>query len=903
MLTIGAVDLLVNERKDMTTGLLLKARSHFEPTRWHMVRNGILSLLSFAVSVLVSAAQGQDLQAGGVQGAEMILLSPDKRLNEEIKLKDIRTISQYGFDDRGGRIAFNPKVPATWRWLAAFNVWTKGERRSFFLYDGWLFTTVNVISGCRRQLCESDVSHFIRSNVYHAAFHRKKAVENEIVVLLVSPKKQRVSVELDSTFFGHHKVLEFDMNELEAKFISVSILPEEFTVVAWAPEIVPRRSIALNNNWYFRKGDVSGAEKPSFDHSNWQSVSIPHTWNDRDVYDVRNIRDGLDIMEMYYRGPGWYRKVFVPEASLKGLNLKLHFLGANQVTDVWLNGICLGRHIGGYLGFQFDVTTVLRLGKKNVLAVRVDNAYNYDIPPHTADFDFYGGLYREVELIAASPVRIEDVLVRTPTVSRAVATVSAKSDIRNSTRQEKQLTLVANIVSPYNEIVQSVASQVLVPAGNTISVDQKLPPIKNPLLWSPDRPWLYKVYSTIYDEKGTAVDQTISPLGFRWFAFDADSGFFLNGRSLKLKGVNIHQDFLNKGNAVGIDQKRADLTNVKMMGANFVRLAHYPHHPAVLDLADSLGLLVWEEIPFLNTVGREEFFKNTKQMLVDMIARDKNHPSIILWGLGNEFTMTWLAEDDTRFAKQLTQDLHSLVKQLDPTRLTVQAHNEVSDTTILGITDVQGRNRYYGWYEGTYTDLGPALDREKKMFPHWKVLVSEYGAEAKYGYHVDDPTIFDHSETYQMLFHEASWQAINNRPWVAGGAIWNMYDFGSFRKIGNIPHINQKGMMTKDRKPKGVYYYYQSQWSSKPMVYIVSHTWTHRKGVEGVPQSVRVFSNCDSVEFFLNGNTLGKQEHGFVWKTHLTNGENTLRAIGYSKGETVRDEMMLFFDAIRADKH
>ena len=598
---------------------------------------------------------------------------------------------------------------------------------------------------------------------------------------------------------------------------------------------------------------------------------------------------------MYYRGPGWYRRVFVPEASLKGLNLKLHFLGANQVTDVWLNGKYLGRHVGGYLGFQFDVTGILRPGMENVLAVRVNNAYNYDIPPHSADFNFYGGIYREVELLATHPLHISDVLIRTPSVSCTAATVVVRSEIRNSTKKDEQLKLVANVVSPYNEIVQSSAMQVLVPAGKTMTIDQQLPTVKNPLLWSPEHPWLYKVYATIYDERGTALDQTISEFGFRWYSFDADSGFFLNGRNLKLKGVNIHQDFLNKGNAVGIDQKRMDLKNIKAMGANFVRLAHYPHHPIVLDLADQLGLLVWEEIPLVNTVGGEEFFKNTRQMLVDMIARDKNHPSVILWGVGNEFAMESLAAEDTKRAKQLVQELHDLAKQLDPTRLTVQAHNALSDTTIFGITDVQGRNRYYGWYEGTYNDLGPALDKEKQVFPHWKILVSEYGAEGKYGYHVDKPAIFDHSESYQMLFHEASWNAINERQWVAGGSIWNMYDFGSFRKIGNIPHINQKGMMTKDRKPKSVYYYYQSQWSSKPMVYIVSHTWTHRAGVEGMPQPVRVFSNCESVELFLNGASLGKQDSGFVWGAKFANGENTLRAIGHMKGETVQDEMTLFF--------
>lgn len=826
---------------------------------------------------------------------EQLLLTPDARLNARIAGMDIRDVPEFGFDDRGPRITMSPRIPPEWTWCAALNIPTGGSVRSFFLYDGWLFTTVEMSSGRRRQMYDRDVSSLVRSNAFHVAYHRKKGIENETVLLLVSESRRRVRVELDSAFFGGRRVLEYDLEPLQPKFVNLTIVPEEFTLVPWHPERVTRSTIALDRGWRFLRSDVAGAERIDFDHSSWEEVDLPHTWNKYDVYDSRNIHDDLDIMEMYYRGKGWYRREFRADGSLRGKAVTLRFLGANQVTDVWLNGAHLLTHAGGYTGFEADVSGRLRFESPNVIAVRVDNAYHYDIPPHTADYDFYGGLYREVELVVTHPVHIEQVDVRTPSVTHWTADVTTTTRIRNASNVPQKLRLVTGIVSPYKEIVRSVETVLDVRPGQALTADQSIPGIVNPLLWDPDHPWMYRVSTAIYDEKGAALDQTFEPLGFRWYRFDADSGFFLNGRNVKLRGVNLHQDLLNRGNAVGRDQKLADLVAVKRMGGNFIRLAHYPHHPALLDYADSLGLLLWEEIPYINTIGRDVFIANAKRMLTEMIDRDRNHPAVILWGLGNEFAMPWLAEEDRKLAKQLTGDLHALAKSRDPDRLTVQAHNELIDTSIIGITDVQGRNRYFGWYEGTYHGLGPALDEEKKLFPSWKVLVSEYGAEGKYGYHVNDPAPFDHSETYQMALHEASWQAIDERPWVAGGTIWNMVDFGSFRKIGNIPHINQKGMMTADRRPKGVFHYYQSRWTTEPMVYIVADTWVHRIGKRGQPLPVRVYSNCEEVELHVDGRPAGRRTAPFHWPVVLSPGEHRLRAIGRREGRVVHHEITIFF--------
>ncbi len=856
----------------------------------------LLIFVLFNFLLCIPPGRAQTVVQGGLQGTKTVLLTPDKAFNKQIHGRNIDEVSDLGVTEEDGRLLMLPHPPRDWKWLAGFNVHWGGKRFNFFMVDGKTFTTEQFKTNINLARFKEDVTDKVRSNAYHIALHRTRVVENELAIFIVSPKKQKVVIELPPELAKKKRILEYEMEENESKFIHIDVLPEEFTAVTWAPEKVPRRVIPLTDEWRFRKGEVHGAEKENYNSSSWDRVSLPHTWNARDVYDTRNIRDDLDIFELYYRGPGWYRKSFSVEPSLRGQRLYLQFLGANQVADVWLNGKYLGKHLGGYTGFEFDITDLTRVGRANLLAVRVDNSFNYDIPPHTADFDFFGGLYREVQLLVTHPTHVKDVKVTTPTVSSDSATVRVVTTLANQTSASRRVRLVTNIVNPYGEIVRSMVDEKELPASGSLPVEQTSECIRNPLLWSPKYPWLYKVYSTVYNGKGEALDQTVSPLGFRWYSFSADEGFFLNGEHLKLKGVNYHQDYLNKGNAVPLALKREDVLLIKRMGANFVRLAHYPHHPYVLDLCDSVGLLVWQEIPIVNSVGGKTFGDNAKQMLQEMIERDKNHPSIILWGIGNEFSRAenW-PNEALRYQKVLMTELNALAKRLDPSRLTTQAQNHFADSSVMAITDVQGRNRYYGWYEGTYDDFGPALDAERKQYPTWKFLVSEYGSESKYGYHVDDPRNFDHSETYQLDFHRAAWKAIEERPWVAGGTIWVMFDFSSYVKIGNNPRINKKGMMTADRKPKDVYYFYQSQWSDEPMVHIVSHTWTHRTGTRDLPQTVRVFSNCDSVVLFLNGRSLGGNTGDYEWKVPFVAGNNSLKAVGQQDGQTVVDEIAVHF--------
>lgn len=851
----------------------------------------------FTIFTLPASLLGQ-LQVGGNQGTDILLLTPNTEFNKQIQGKDIRNVDVFGFDDSDG-LKITPQFNDGYTWLAAFNVPYSDGKINFFMYDGWLYLTESLNTNLRRRGFHQDITNYVSSNAYHMAFYYEKVIEREIVMLIVSPKDQNVQLELHEEFFGKNEVLEYEMKEGEAKFVHVVIPPDERTKVTWEEYDNPRLEKVLDGEWNFYKDDENDYSASDVDHGDWKTVSIPHSWNARDVYDQRNLNDDLDIMEMYHRGIGWYRKTFNVDSDWDEKNIKLSFLGANQVTDVWLNGEYLGKNIGGYLGFDFDITDQVIVDEENLLAVKVDSRFDFDIPPHSADYNFYGGLYREVILSAMEPTHFSKTYTEGVEVSHKSAYVEVRHYLENSSDQPVNgYKLVTNILNPFEEIIQTHTKKINIPAQSSVEIKIRSNEISFPKLWSPDDPNMYEVYSTLIDPDGNIVDLNREPLGFRWYEFNSDLGFMLNGESLKLKGVNFHQDYLNKGNAVSVEQKREDLEHIKNMGANFVRISHYPHHPAIMDMLDELGLLAWSEIPWVNTTGGEAFKENALNMMETMIKRDFNHPSVILWGIGNEFAMGFIDDESLNRAKNLAQELHDLSKSLDPNRLTVQAHNEVISVELMEITDVQGRNRYFGWYEGTYDDFAKALDEEKEIYPHWNILISEYGAEGKYGYHVTDPKIFDHSETYQMNFHRAHWEAIVERDWVSGGALWNMFDFGSHVKVGNIPHINQKGMMTKDRVPKSVYRYYQSQWlENEPILYIVSHTKNHKPLYDDGTTGVTIFSNCEEVELNVNGESQGVQEGEKVysWTISAEEGIHQLEAIGHCKGNTIRENQSVYY--------
>jgi beta-galactosidase len=828
--------------------------------------------------------------------SQSMILTPDKTINEQIRGKDIKAIDFIKFDPEEMTLKMLPYIQP-WNWLAAKNISYENKEFSFIYFNGYIYIDADMKSDCRVRKVTKNVTHLVQSNIFHIAFQNVKGKDSEILILIASEEDKRVSLTLDKSLTGIEKELVYHLKAYDAKLIRIAVQDDK---PEWMPMYFEqnkslRTRYNLNGNWQFKKGDNPEAVSVDFDYKGWQKIDLPHTWNTTDIFDNRNINDGLDIYTSYWRGTAWYRKEIYVEKKHKGERIFIQFEAANQEADVWLNKTFLGRHIGGYTGFQFDITDIMNFDKRNILAVRVDNRYNYEIPPHTADFNMQGGITRDVWLECVNPVHVVSTIVTTPEISRKKATVKIITQLKNEKDMPVEIKLVTNIVDKDGFIAASVRNVIKLNKTSKKVFEQQSNQIRYPLLWSPDEPNLYSVYSHIYEEE-MLIDEFKTPLGFRWFEFDAQNGFFLNGEYLKLRGVNLHQDRFGFGHGVPDSLRIKDLDLFKKMGINFIRLAHYPHDPVMLDECDRLGIIVWEEIPYVNTTGREKFIENTRNMMQEMIERDRNHPSIIFWGIGNEMAMKGLVESELQYIRKTLQILNDFSHEIDPARLTIQAHNHVLDFSLVNITDVIGFNRYFGWYGEEIEDFGPVMDEIHSKYPDLRIIISEYGAGAKRGYHVENPQKFDFSEEYQLMFHEGYLKQINNRSWIAGSAAWNGCDFASQAKIGNIPRINQKGLVDYKRIPKDVYYFYQSQWAEDPMVYIVSHTWRNRNSTKREKKQIRVFSNCEHVELFLNGKSQGNNRKNFVWNVKFIQGQNRIVAIGEKMKIIVKDQMDVYYE-------
>ncbi len=877
-----------------------------------------MNKLLISLILMSCSLHAQKLFQGGLQGDEPLILTPHGILKEDpltTKLLGYEEMNDPHFD-----LKFAPELPEEMTWIAAFNLPYGEARTNIFFYDSWVGTSKSILTNARRRKFPNDITKKVKSNAYHIAIQREFMVENEAYLLVVSPKKQKVVVELPEEIFKTDRLLEYQMEAWEAKFIHVVVPPEEHTVVLWDQE--PTRTVLpLQDGWafHYEKKMTGGTAAEWFQHHPFkegakvvgEEVQVPHVFDYQSHHDYRNYKDTLDITEMYARGTGWYKTRFYAKAAWEVQHTQLQFLGANTRADVWLNGHYLGKHENGYTGFHYGIDRQLNYGAENELIVRVDNRYHKDYQPHTADYNSQGGLYREVQLVVHNKAFVKDVFVTTPKVSPTNAQVNVTTTVRNLGNKATSYTVMTNLVNPYHEIMASAIQKVQLPSdGRKIKITETFTDLKNPMLWGPDHPHRYKIVISVIDSQGSLLDQQSDYFGIRFFEFHKDTGFSLNGEQLKLHGVNIHQDDFKKGWAMDSTARKRDYLLMKEMGVNFIRLSHYPHHPHSLHLADSLGMMVWEEIPVVNSVGKKGFVKNVKKMTAAMVQRDRNHPSIILWGVGNEYYRDYLTDEVIEWSLKSTKGAIEAVKEYDITRPTVMAQNDLKDGKAMSLVDVQGRNKYIGWYTGgsAYDGLTEpeefsiSMEQDRKEHPEWKMIVSEYGAEGKYGYHLrpEEAARFDHSETYQIRFHKTYWDYIEKTDWVAGSTLWNMFDFTSFAKVGNIPHINQKGMMTYDRKPKSLFYYYKSQWTTSPMVYLVSHTWTHRTGNPDEKQAIEVFSNCDMVELFVNEKSVGKllQAEEWIWDVPLKEGYNHLKAVGTKDGQTTVDTLKIYFSDV-----
>lgn len=662
----------------------------------------------------------------------------------------------------------------------------------------------------------------------------------------------------------------------------------------------------LNEGWLHQLGDPARASRPELDTSGWESLSVPHTWN---------AGDSLDDEAGFYRGPGWYRRNIKMTGALKDKRTFLYFEGAFQVADVYVDGHRVGGHTGGYTAFSVEITEQLRRtkpGDEAVVAVRVDNTHEDNIPPFSGDWTFYGGLYRNVWLVATEEVHLDlldhgspGVRVDTPHVDASRAVVRIRGRVVNDSPGRAKSHVSTTVTDGRGQTVATSRQAITVEAGSSKEFDVELPAIAKPNLWSPESPYLYRV-STVVDSGRGRRDRVDSPLGFRWFSADPDTGFFLNGSSYPLRGTNRHQDVVGRGNALTDADHIRDLKLIKEMGANTIRLAHYPQAPAVLEAADELGLVIWEESPMVNrAILTDEFIGNHLNNIRDMARQHYNHPSIMVFGTMNEILLRRPDPEPAGYESWIRDMLEQgdgLLRKEAPNRLTAMVGHQSAAYNTSGIADIPmvwGWNLYHGWYGGTVDGFGPYLDDERAAHPDRVLWVSEFGADSDARLHRvvtgDLPSLagyanyMEQSIEFQQYFLESYLRQIDERPWLAGTTYWSQFDFGSESRTGSLPHVNSKGLMLSDRTPKPVYHLMQA-WRGVDVLHIATDLWNHRAGIGAagstgyhpVEQTVTVYSNADTVELFHAGRSLGIRPTDSIgyahWMVPFVDGENKLSA-------------------------
>lgn len=675
-----------------------------------------------------------------------------------------------------------------------------------------------------------------------------------------------------------------------------------------------RTQTNINDHWLYLENNtpnLNDAQKAA----NWTGINLPHSWNSEDA---------TDLNPGYRRDASWYQKQLNIAQIDENKRYFLYFEGANVTTKVYVNGKEAGGHIGGYIGFTIDITNFIKKGN-NAVFVRVDNSYDIEIiPSQKSDFFIYGGITRDVWLVSKYKNNIDNLKITTPQVSAKKASLQIIASTINPDNA-KDLSLTVTLKDPKGKKV----------AGKTVSVTDKTTTItfeniKNPELWDTQKPNLYTV-TAVLSEKNKAKDSITEKVGFRWFEFKDHGPFYLNGKRLLLRGTHRHEEQAGVGAAMSNAQHRADMESIKKMGANFVRLAHYPQDPEVYKACDELGLLVWDELPWCRGgIGDELWKTNTRNMLAEIINQNYNHPSIIIWSLGNE--MNWLPDfpdgDNTEKTNAFLTELNTIAHKMDPNRKTaIRKYYEGSQ-----IVDVFSPSIWSGWYSGSYKSYRKAIDVYKKEYKHF--IHAEYGGDSHVGRHSENPVtgeniikaegweeaivqtkvaniaqIGDWSENYIVDLFDWHLHISENDPTFVGNVQWAFKDFATpLRPEDDIPYMNQKGLVDRNGIPKDAYYVFKSYWSDEPFTYIESHTWTERQGPENTPRILSIFSNCEKVTLYHDGKSLGEKQRniasypacGLTWDVSFKKGENILIAIGKNKdGKTVSDTLKVNYRFIK----
>ena len=696
------------------------------------------------------------------------------------------------------------------------------------------------------------------------------------------------------------------------KFFYIFIL---LLIVGWA-QAQQRVVYTINDGWKFTKGSPFEAQLAGCDDSSWETVNIPHTWNDKDADDET---------PGFYRGPAWYRKQLFVDKSQEGRQAVIYFEGANQEVQCYLNGQFVGEHKGGYTRFCFDITSHLRYGQENLFAIYVNNVYNPNIPPLSADFTFFGGIYRDVYLQFMNPVHIatndyasSGVYIRTPEVNNSAASVEITTLLTNNTLQPAEIRVENVICDADGREVKKTHAEVKLASGETKTDISKKIKIDSPRLWDIDDPYRYMVYTRILDKKkGALLDEVVNPLGLRWFKFDSEKGFFLNGKGRKLIGTARHQDYFQKGNALRDELHVQDVLLLKEMGGNFLRVSHYPQDPVIMEMCDKLGIVTSVEIPVVNAVTEtEEFLQNSVEMAKEMVRQDFNRPSVMIWGYMNEiflrrpYTEGKQLENYYRFTEKVARALEATIREEDPSRYTMMAYHNMpqyyEDAHLTEIPMIQGWNLYQGWYEPDINEFQRLLDRAHKVYKGKVLMVTEYGPGVDPRLHSYQSERFDFSQEYGLVYHKHYLREMMKRPFIAGSSLWNLNDFYSESRVDAVPHVNNKGVVGLDREKKDVYWFYKTALSRRPILVIGNREWKSRGGVVNTAQkeciqSVPVFSNAEEVELFVNNKSLGKkkvEDNYALFDVPFVGGENLLEAVAVASGHKLRDMLRIQFQLV-----
>lgn len=682
--------------------------------------------------------------------------------------------------------------------------------------------------------------------------------------------------------------------------------------------------IRLTDNWEFLRQDVGNIwelvrpvkkgqpeEQPI-----WTKVTLPHCFN---------AEDAVEPDVNYYQGPGWYKTRLKLDNPYPNGRIVLEFEGAGQKTDVYIYMTKVGSHVGGYDSWNVDITDAVQgfLASKEAerfngevpLSIRCDNTRDAEmIPSDLSDFNVYGGIYRYLNLVYLPEVSFASLkIVPTLDAKMKKANLTVSGMLYNPADVRKASVEIA-IKNPKGEVVATRQLEDITPLGDLDLMDIKL---DKPQLWDVNSPLLYTCEATIIanGQKMTASER----FGFRSFEFVEKGPFILNGRRLLLRGTHRHEDHAGVGAAMTEEQMIQEMKMMKEMGVNFIRLGHYQQSEIILNLCDELGILVWEEVPWCRGgVGNETYRNQAKRMLNNMITQHYNHPAVIIWGLGNE--NDWpndFPEYKQSEVRGLMSELNTIAHYMDENRKTaIRRCAFCSD-----IVDVYSPSIWAGWYRGNYTDYQKFSKDEMEKVKHF--LHVEWGGDSHAGRHAEAVAPLrkegeaegdvalngsalvlekgDWSETYIVKLIDWHLKEQENMPWLTGAAYWPFKDFSTpVRPENPVPYVNQKGVIERDFTKKESYYVFQSYWTEKPMLHIYGHGWPVRWGKDGEEKEVLVYSNCQAVELFLNGQSLGIRKRnsqdfpaaGLRWNVKFQKGENILRAVAVAGKETLNDELV-----------